>query len=271
MEAYSVLMSVYVKEKAEYFQKSIESMLEQTVPANDFVIMCDGPLTDELEQVIAKVTTEHPGLFQIIRLQTCGGLGNALRQGITCCKNELIARMDSDDISSRDRCEKQLKMFKQQDLAIVGGNITEFADDISNINAVRKVPETNEEIRSFAKRRNPFNHPTIMFRKSAVLKAGNYIDCKGFEDYYLWVRMLKNGSKGYNIQDTLVYMRTDAGMYERRGSLSYAWLGVRARWRIYKTGYSSFTDFLVSGSAQVIMSMIPVKLRANFYGKFLRK
>ncbi len=271
MESYSVLMSVYEREQAEYLKKSIASMLAQSIPANDFVIVCDGPLNEALEQVIAEVTQEHPALFQIVRLEKNQGLGIALREGIRYCKNELVARMDSDDISVPDRCEKQLEIFEKQKVDIVGGNVEEFIEDILKPTAKRRVPRTDAEIRAFAKRRNPFNHPTVMFRKSSVEAAGNYEDCKYFEDYYLWARMLKLGMTGYNIPMTLVHMRSSAGMYERRGSFSYAVLGIRARWRIHKIGFSSSMDFLISGGGQLIMSVIPVKIRTYFYGKFLRK
>lgn len=270
MEAYSVLMSVYQKEKAEYFRKSAESMLNQTVSTDDFVIVCDGPLTKELDAVIEDLTKGHPGLFQIVRKKQQEGLGKALCVGLGFCRNDLVARMDSDDVSVPDRCEKQLAVFAADNAELVGGSVTEFMDNISDAEKVRRVPQTNEEIRQFAKRRNPFNHPTVMFRKSAVLKAGNYMDCQGFEDYYLWVRMLGCGMRGYNLQETLVYMRTGEGMYRRRGSFAYALLGIKARWKIYKTGYSGFFDFLVSAGAQLFMSLVPVKLRARFYGKFLR-
>lgn len=196
--------------------------------------------------------------------------------------------MDSDDLSVPDRCERQLKAFAAHRYAVVGGNVREFTDALDEAawmdcdgerakkegkkaDKMRRVPETDREIRAFARRRNPFNHPSVMFVKSEVQKAGGYLDCKGFEDYYLWVRMLAAGMQGYNIQRTLVFMRTDAGMYERRGSLSYAWQGVLARWKIYRTGYSGLWDFAVSAGGQVILSLIPVGLRTGFYGKFLRK
>lgn len=271
MESYSVLMSVYEKEQAEYFRASILSMLNQSVLTDDFVIMCDGPLTEEVEEVLAEMKQEHPDLFRIVHLDENRGLGIALQKGVTYCKNELIARMDSDDISVPDRCEKQLAVFANQDVDIVGGNIEEFVEDISKPTATRKVPCTDAEIKAFAKRRNPFNHPTIMFRKSAVKEAGNYEDCKGFEDYYLWARMLKCGMRGCNLPETLVYMRTSAGMYARRGSLSYAVLGVKARWKIHRIGFSSLTDFLISAGGQVVMSIVPLRMRQFFYGKFLRK
>lgn len=269
--SYSVLMSVYHREKAEYFEESIDSMLNQTIPPTDFVIMCDGPLTDELDEVIERKVRENGEIFQIVRLPSCGGLGNALAEGIGHCRNELVARMDSDDISVKNRCEEQLKVFNKKDPAIVGGWITEFEGTVSNQKNQRRVPETSGEIREFAKRRNPFNHPSVMFQKEAVLKAGNYQDCKGFEDYYLWVRMLKQGAEAYNIQKVLVYMRTDAGMYERRGSLGYACQAWKARWKIHKMGYSGLGDFLISAGGQVLVSIVPLKLRTEIYKKILRK
>ena len=120
-------------------------------------------------------------------------------------------------------------------------------------------------------RRNPFNHPTVMFRKSAVLTAGSYRDCACFEDYDLWTRMLGCGAKGYNIQKTLVYMRAGDGMYARRGGLRYALRGVNARWRIYRGGYCGLWDFFVSSGGQVLVSLIPVKCRSGFYRRFLRR
>ena len=271
MEPYSVLMSVYGKERAEYLRESIESMLSQTERADDFVIVCDGPLTDELEQALKEAAEKNKSMFQIIRLKENQGLGIALNQGIRFCRNELIARMDSDDISVAERCEKQLAVFASQNADIVGGIIEEFADTVLNPTAMRKVPQTDKEIKVFAKRRNPFNHPSVMFRKSAVERAGNYEDCKGFEDYYLWTKMLKQGMVGYNIQETLVYMRTSAGMYKRRGSFSYAVYAIRARWKIYKLGYSRFSDFFISSGGQLVMSLAPLKLRGCFYRKLLRK
>ncbi len=271
MESYSVLMSVYAKEQAAYFKESIHSMLAQSVRTDDFVIVCDGPLNEALDQVINEVTTQYPALFQIIRLPENQGLGNALREGLSYCKHDLIARMDSDDISVKDRCKWQLQAFEEQKADIVGGNIEEFTTDIEHPKAKRQVPQTDRQIKAFAKRRNPFNHPTVMFRKSSVEAAGGYLECRYFEDYYLWARMLHQGMTGYNIQKTLVYMRTNAGMYERRGSFSYALLGFSARYKIHKIGFSSTADFLISAGGQIVMSIIPVKIRTYFYGKFLRK
>lgn len=270
-QKYSVLMSVYEKEKPTYLRASIESMLHQTIPPSDFVLMCDGPLTDGLDAVIDDMQNQYPQLFQVIRIPVCQGLGHALAAGVPVCRYDRIARMDSDDISNDRRCELELAAMEEKHADIVGSNIVEFEGSPQNQKFVRAVPEKQEEILIRGRRRNPFNHPSVMFQKSAVLSAGNYLDCKGFEDYYLWARMLKNGAVGYNIQQNLVYMRTDEGMYDRRGSVSYAWQALRARWRIKKTGFSSLSDFLISGMGQLAVSLMPVEIRRKMYQKLLRK
>ena len=165
-ENYSVLMSVYIKEKPEYLKEAITSILNQTVKTNDFVIVCDGPLTEGLNKVIADFVTTYSGLFNVYRLEHNMGLAKALNNGILQCKNEIIVRMDSDDVSMPDRVEKQMKAMKEKNADIVGSNIIEFVGDISNTGNMRVVPENNEEIIMFAKNRSPFNHQSVMYKKS---------------------------------------------------------------------------------------------------------
>ena len=169
MQNYSVLMSVYHKEKPEYLRQAIESIQSQTVPASDFVLVCDGPLNPELDAVIAVKQQEMGMTLNVVRLEKNGGLGNALNEGIKHCKNELIARMDSDDIAYPDRCEKQLAVFSAHtEVSICSGIVEEFTTSPEIIDARRVPPETNAEIVEFAKKRNPFNHPCVMYKKSAV-------------------------------------------------------------------------------------------------------
>ena len=176
MQDYSVLMSVYYKEKAEYLKTAMRSMFDQTFPTNDFVLVCDGKLTDDLNAVINEMKNAYPDILNVIRLPQNSGLGNALNEGLKYCKYELVARMDSDDISLRDRCEKQIKFFeKYSELSIISGTVIEFENKIDNIVGKRLLPTTNEEIKKFMKKRNPFNHPAVMFKKTAVEKSGGYI------------------------------------------------------------------------------------------------
>ena len=184
LQNYSVLMSVYYKEKPEWLKESIESILNQTIPTNDFVIIKDGKLTEELDDIISEYCKRYPDILNVIELENNVGLGPALKIGVNACKNELIARMDSDDISVKDRCEKQLIKYQEEpELDIVGSSIAEFIDNINNVQAYRILPESDEEIKKFARRRNPFGHPSVMLRKSKVLEAGNYRSYYLVEDY----------------------------------------------------------------------------------------
>ena len=166
MQNYSVLMSVYYKEKPEYLEQAIESVQSQTFPTDDFILVCDGPLNDALDKVIAKKQQEMGITLNVVRLAKNGGLGNALNEGIKHCKNELIARMDNDDIAYPDRCEKQLAVFNEHpEVSICSGIVEEFTTDPNTVDAKRVPPETNAEIVEFAKKRNPFNHPCVMYEK----------------------------------------------------------------------------------------------------------
>lgn len=269
--AYSVLMSVYHKEDPEYFTQSINSMLEQTAPPKEFVIVCDGPLGNELDEVIETFHEENPGLFKVVRLPKCGGLGNALNVGIGHCGADIIARMDSDDISMKDRCERQMAAMEAHKADIVGGALYEFQGDISHIRTRRISPVTQEEILKYARRRNPFNHPCVMYKKQAVEAAGGYRHCPWFEDYDLWSRMLLCGSTGYNIPEPVLYMRAGEAMYARRGGYTYGRQALRFRWSLKQRGLSSWMDFLISGIGQFVICILPNGLRQRFYGKVLRK
>lgn len=268
---YSVLMSVYYKEKPEYLKEAIDSILNQTVKTDDFVIVCDGPLTEGLDKVIADYVKTYSGLFTVYRLSRNIGLAKALNNGILQCKNELIARMDSDDISAPDRIEKQIAAINEKKADIVGANIIEFVGNINNTGNSRIVPEKNEDIITFAKKRSPFNHPTIMYKKSAVIAAGFYEDYRFFEDYNLWATMLNMGYKGYNIQEDLLYMRGGEEMYKRRGGFSYVGCIYRFKKHLKKIGFIGEKDFLVGVLGHAVVSIIPNGIREKIYSKLLRK
>lgn len=222
MEKYSVLMAVYYREKPEYLRLAIESMLAQSVPPDEFVLVCDGPLTPPLDAVIAQVCARCPELFRIVRSDENQGLGRALNIGLQTCRNELVARMDSDDLSVPDRMEKQLAaMEKYPGVSVLGGQIGEFEEDPEKIHSYRYVPLEEPEIREFLKYRSPMNHTTVVLRKSHILQAGSYFDIPGFEDYTLWIRLLTDGYHMRNIGDMCCRVRADGGMYARRGGVQY--------------------------------------------------
>lgn len=213
-------MSVYSKDNADHFEISVESMLNQTVIPDEIVIVKDGPLNEALENTTKKLS-EHK-IIKFVTLEKNKGLGNALKVGLESCKNEYIARMDSDDIAVANRCEKQLLNFKNTpDLSIIGTTVAEFIDSSHNVVSYRRVPKNHIDIVRFMKKRSPFNHPSVMFKKSEVLKAGGYQHWYLNEDYYLWIRMLLNGCKFKNIDEPLLYMRISNDTFLRRGGWEY--------------------------------------------------
>ncbi len=275
---YSVLMSVYHNEKADHLRASMNSMWNQSIPTNDFVLVCDGPLNSELDAVIDRMQTKHPKTLHVVRLEKNLGLGSALSRGVLECKNEIIARMDSDDISRPERCEKELRvLIERPDVSVVGGIIEEFTEfdeetsTPSSVNAQRNVPESADEIRLFAKKRNPFNHPSVMFRKSAVLKAGNYQDVRYLQDYYLWVHMLIAGLKGYNIQEPLVWMRADNALFKRRSGKLYRDIQINLFRYMKEQGFISSSEYVCAWILRTGSSIAPNWVRRYVFMRLLRK
>ncbi len=268
---FSVLMSLYEKEKAEFFTACMQSVIQQTVPPSEIVIVLDGPITPALEEVLQRYQTSAPMPVKAIRCEKNRGLGIALSVGVPACAYELIARMDTDDICREDRFEKQLAFFAAHpDVDICGSNIAEFEGTVDHVVAERKVPECHDEIAEYQKTRSAFNHVTVVFRKSMVLKAGNYQDAPLMEDDYLWVRMLLNGARCANISENLVFVRVDGGMFERRGGWKYFLKYRNARKRIYQTGYISFWDYFRTLVVQWIVALIPNRIRRFIFLRFLR-
>ncbi len=269
---YSVLMSVYYKENPEWLRISIDSMLNQTVFPSEFVLVEDGPLTEELNKVVAAFQKKYKNLFKVIKLKENQGLGPALKIGIESCSNEYIARMDSDDYSVSDRIEKQLKkIMEDPELGLVGSNVAEFEGQIENIISLVVLPETQARIYKFSKRRCPFRHPSLLYKKSCVLKAGNYREFYLCEDYDLYVRMLSTGCKCYNIQEVLVYMRIGQDFYKRRGGYKYMKSILKFKNLQLKNGYFSIGDYMRSTIPHVIVCLMPNKLRDFVYRNLLRK
>ena len=237
---YTVLMSVYAKEEPVYLDTAIQSMLDQTVRTDDFVIVCDGPLTAELDAVLERHLAQNPAVLHLVRLPQNIGTGAALNIGLTHCKNELIAKMDSDDISVLDRCERQLKEFAEDDrLTVVGGNILEFTEDPAKPVSRRLVPCDNEGIQKYARRRQPFNNMTVMYKRSAVLKVGGYKAMTRSEDYDLYVRILHEGYYCKNINDDLVFARIKENAADRRTSYVTYRGFIKTRWSALRSSISS--------------------------------
>lgn len=266
-QKYSVLMSLYRKEKPEYLRLALDSMLNQTVAPDEIVLVEDGLLTDELYAVL----DEYP-MLHIVKNETNLGLGLALNAGLKECRNELIARMDTDDCSKPDRCAKQLARFAEKPyLAIVGSHIDEFVGDTSNVISQRIVPTTSEEIYNFAKKRSAFNHPAVMYSKTAVLANNGYADLKRNQDVDLFGRMQFEGYKAENIDEALLWFRSSDELAKRRKSWQNTWSYIATIRKFWKMGYSGFTDYVMVAVAQTGMYLMPVKVQNLVYKTFLRR
>ena len=266
----SVLMSTYKNDQKEHLSEAIDSMLKQTLKPAEIVIVIDGEIPKPNKKLLEEYKKAY-GQIRTIELKKNMGLGLALRRGLQECKYNIIARMDSDDISRPDRLELEYKTLMAKGVDIVGSNITEFINEEGNMISKRKVPETDTSIKQYLKTRCPMNHMTVMFKKQSVLNAGSYEDFKYNEDYILWIKMYEKNMKFYNIQDTLVNVRIGKDMYARRGGIKY----YRSEKAIQKYLSShkiiNRSTYISNCTKRFIMQvLVPSGLRGVLFRKFAR-
>lgn len=269
---YSVLMTVYDKDNPLYFKTALKSMINQTKIPDEIVIVKDGPVNSNIQSVINDIKNESSILIKEIQLEKNKGLGLALNEGIKYCRNELIARMDSDDISLPTRCEKQVIEFeKDSELDIIGCPVIEFIGEINNKVGERKVPLDNNSIYRYCKKRDPFNHPTVMYKKSKLEAVGCYSDLRKNQDTDLWIKMLSNNAKCLNLPDVLLYFRFDEKTYKKRKNWLNTKLLIKIRWKAYLNRFCSFFDFFQVLVAQLIIFIMPMKIQKFIYKNLLRR
>ena len=268
---FSVLMSVYEKDDPKYFHVAMESVFNQTVKSTEVVLVVDGPVPQTLFQIIQLLQAEHQNL-KVFHLEKNRGHGEARRTALEKCTHELVAVMDSDDISVPERFEKELRCFESdKDLSVVGGCIQEFEGDMDNIIGVRKVPLEDHEIKQFLKSRCPFNQMTVMFKKSHVDRVGGYIDWYCEEDYYLWIRMSLAGCKFKNLPKTLVNVRMSSDSYLRRSGWRY--FKSEAALQVYMYRNKVINVFRLISNIVIrfiVQLLIPNRLRKWMFKKFFR-
>lgn len=269
--SFAVLISVYFKESAVNLEHALESVINQTLVPEQIVLVKDGHLSAELNQIIELFRTRFPQVFKIVELQTNVGLGNALKTGILACEHDIIARMDSDDICCSDRFEIQHKyMLEHPYVSALGGVIEEFNIIPGDLKRFRRPPLDPMEIRRFAKRRNPLNHPTVMFRKSDILKVGSYEDFPLFEDYFLWIKLLQKGFKIYNLDRILLHFRTGNDMIGRRHGLGYLTKEFFFLTAIKNLGFLQLHEYLLQVLLKLPIRLLPKKFLLYIYKKMLR-
>lgn len=268
---FSVSICVYGRDNPEYFHIAIESIINQTVQPNEIVLVVDGPVTENINHVINQYS--NLPYFKVIRLPNNVGYGNARRAGIDNCSYELIALMDADDISITDRFEKQIRCFEDDNqLSIVGGNIKEFIENPNNTIGIREVPENDADIKKYLKKRCPLNQTTVMFKRSAVIEAGGYLDWYCDEDYYLWLRMFQKGANFKNLSDCLVLVRVGEEMYQRRGGWKYFKSEAKLQKYMLTNEIINVDTYLFNITIRLIVQVLMTnRIRGFFFKKFARK
>ena len=268
---FSVLMAVYKKEQPLFFKEALRSVFEQSLIPNEVVLVKDGPLTEELEQIIVDFSSKNEQL-KVITLEKNQGLGEALRIGINACSFYLVARMDSDDICKPYRFEKQIAFLKEhKEITIVGSWIEEFSDCKEEIEAIRELPQEDKQLKIFMKWRNPFNHMTVMFRKKDILAVGGYQPFYLLEDYYLWNRLANANYYFANIGESLLWARGGYTMLERRGGWKYVVSESKLLKFMYRSGRINIVEFGANLMMKSIIRLIGKHLRHTIYTFFLRK
>lgn len=270
---FSVLMSVYYKENPFFFDLSIRSiLLEQLHIPNELVLVCDGPLTFELDSIIDKYKKQFPEIIKVYRLGKNGGLGNALNYGLSKCTYDIVARADSDDICAPDRFKKQISFLDEnKDIAVVGSDIDEFEENYHKPVMYKAMPSDNDGIKKMCKFRNPMNHVTVMFRKNIITECGSYIHLNYLEDYFLWIRLFCRGGKFANINEPLVHVRIGNGMVNRRSDKSYLSGWKKLSLYMLKNGMITETEYYRNILSVGIFVFLPVGIKKILYKTILRK
>jgi glycosyltransferase involved in cell wall biosynthesis len=260
MIVFSVLMSVYSKENPQWLHQSLSSiLLDQTVKPAQVVLVADGPLSEELEQVIADFQKTYFDVFEVFRLVCNRGLGHALHHGLLQCKFDLVARMDADDVSHPDRFSRQLEFMKKNPSVDILGSYAEDIDSVGEIVGVRKVPISHEQIHGLMWT-CPLIHPSVMYKKSIVINAGSYSKTlKRRQDYELWFRCAISGAKFANLAETLIHYRITDQTYARND--------IKVAWAQATIGFKGSRALSLGLKAQVgvfypvIKAVLPLKFR----------
>lgn len=273
--SFSVATSVYKNDNPDWFDTALESItVKQTIKPTEVVVVVDGPVTEGIQHILykyEKICRSCGIQIIIIRFPQNRGLGKALQVAIENCSHELVARMDSDDISINNRFELQLSKFQNENIDICGGQIDEFIDNPSNIVGRRIVPQMDGEIKAYMRKRCPFNHMTVMYKKSAVLGAGNYQDWFWNEDYYLWIRMALKEMRFANLPETLVKVRVGKDMYARRGGSKYFKSEVRIQRLMLEKEIIDKPTYLSNCAKRfIVQKMLPNNIRGWVFMKFAR-
>jgi len=224
-----------------------------------------------LEEVLSSYAAKYP-FIHVCGYEKNRGLGAALNYGLRECKNELVARMDTDDISLPRRCEMELEAFEKYDnLSIVGTDIQLFSSSENELGGIKRMPQAPDELYKYGRRRNPFNHPTVMYKKSVVQECGGYNESVRGEDFALFTKMMQRGIEGRNIPEVLLLYRSNTQQLSRRTSWKESKVVIGVVRENYKQGYSRFVDLIIVISFQIVGLLVPKRLVSKLYSILMLK
>ena len=270
---FSVLLSLYFKEKPEFLESALKSIWDnQSIKPNEIILVLDGPIGADLQMRVNTWQQEMGSILKVISLKKNVGLGKALNEGLTHCTSEWVFRMDTDDICTSDRFEKQVAYIeKNPSVVLFGGQVLEFDKTVTDAKILKAVPTAYEQIKQFAQNRCPFNHMTVAYKKDIILSLGGYQHHLFMEDYNLWLRVIGNGYKVANLADVIVYARVGNGMHARRKGLEYIksekqLLDLKKQLKLQNPIYANILFLIRSG-----FRLMPSSLLGKIYNTFLRK
>ena len=267
--SFSALMPVHNQIDPKLFKKALQSVIENSLKPSEFVIVLDGPLKQELNWIISNYSDNKKVNIKTIRLKENRGIVDALNLGLENCSYELIARCDADDINHYDRFSLQVDAFKSNhDLTICGGQIIEIGN--KNEKYMKSVPLSNSEILKFSYHRNPFNHMTVMFKKSFILSIGGYKRFHYREDYALWCNALSKGASTRNLNNVLVYVDGGTGMYKRRGNIFHLKYEFLLQKYLLSIGHINRSHYFINLILRGGNMVAGTTIRGIFYENFLR-
>jgi glycosyltransferase involved in cell wall biosynthesis len=270
-EPFSVLLPVYGGDHPAFLRRAFTSVTtDQSRSPDEVVVVCDGPLPVELDGCVEELRAGSSVPVTVTRLPANVGLGRALDAGIERCRHGIVARMGADDVSLPERFAKQMAVV-ESGIDLVGSAIAEIGIEEEDVRGIRRPPLTHEEIDRFARFHCPFNHPTVVFRRSAVTGAGGYEHLPGFEDYWLWVRLLADGARTANLAEPLVLYRAGGGTYERRGGLRMVGPEIELQRRMRRLGFTSRVQFARNVLIRAGWRFVPVRIRRALYGLVFRR
>ena len=268
---FSLLLPVYGRDDPAQLTRAFRSAVdEQTLRPTEAVIVRDGPVPPELEAVLAELVATSPDPARVLALEENRGLADALTHGLAACAHEVVARMDADDVALPERFAKQLALL-DTGYDLVGSGLYEFVDDEAVTIGVRTPPTGEEHIRRYARFHDPFNHPTVVYRKAAVAKAGGYVPVGLMEDYWLFARMLHTGARAENLPEPLVKYRVGAGAYKRRGGVHQLMAELRLQRLMRRAGITTRAQLVRNVVVRGGYRLVPEAIRKVAYRTLLQR